>query len=429
MLSSAVIVGGSLSGLLHGLHLKRMGINVTILEQDANSERSSHNAGIQISDNVKELLRLDDETGRDLTVGSCVNQWSIGMRKEVFRGASIRYWTNWGLVYRVLRANFDGYTSQACPDAPDARAPDGKAQYLTGMRVTGLEHKDGLATVHFVNQTGKEDSITTELVIGADGARSTIRKLVQAPTAEMEGYAGFFAWRGAVPRKMVSKETADYFQDSISLQLMGGRMYILCYTIPTDDACFDSDELLLNWLVYHDVTEGSPEETALLTDVKGQYHKTTVPQGLTDPTLWKSHRQTLANRLLPPFVEIVTKSPTPFLTKINESLGGQAVFHDGRVLLVGDALTSYRPNLGRATDQAASHALSLGRVLRGEIPFAAWNLETCHEAKRVFLLSRVMSESARGTWLSFGRAIASYVWFGLMSKVWKAKLLVQYCTS
>lgn len=192
--------------------------------------------------------------------------------------------------------------------------------------------------------------------------------------------------------------------------------------IPTDNGCFDPDEMVLNWVIYQDLEEGSTEEKALMTDVNGRRHQNTVPPGLMNPGLWESNRERLVQRLLPPFAEIVTKSPTPFLTKITESLGSQASFYDGHVVLVGDALASYRPNLGRATDQAASHALSLRQVLRGEKSLAAWDMETCSEAKRVYLMSRIMSELNRGTWFSFARAVTEFLWNRLSNKLWKAKL-------
>lgn len=204
-----------------------MGVDVTILEQDANSERSSHNAGIQVSDNVREVLRLHERTGVRIAVEGIGMHWSTRHRKDIYKMVGTRFWTNWGLLYRVLRANFDGYTSKACPEAPDARVGDGKAQYLTGKRVTGLQYKEGLATVLYVDHTGREQSITAELVIGADGARSTIKRLVQAPSVEKLHYTGFFTWRGAVPRKMVSQETDDYFKDKGTLQIMGGKAYMV----------------------------------------------------------------------------------------------------------------------------------------------------------------------------------------------------------
>lgn len=221
-------VGGSLAGLIAGLQLKRQGVNVTILEQDVNSERSSHNAGIQVSENVNEVFRRHDGTGLRLALESTGSRWSIRRRQDVYTpGIGLRYWTNWGYMYRILRANFDGYASKACPDPPEARHGDGPARYLTGKRVTSLHYADGLVTVDYVDQAGQEEFITAQLVIGADGFHSTIRKLVQAPQALPDQLTGYFAWRGAVPRKMVSKETADYFSGNASFDLMGRKTYIL----------------------------------------------------------------------------------------------------------------------------------------------------------------------------------------------------------
>lgn len=213
-----------------GLHLKRQGVNVTILEQDASSERSSHNAGIQIGPHARELLRQDDDTGLRLALETWGSRWSLGLRRDVLHPVSKgpgRLWTNWGYLYRILRANFDGYASKACPDPPAPRRGDGEARYLTGRRVTGLRYAEGLVTLQVVDQAGSEESLTSELVIGADGFNSSVRKLVEAPQMLSPRYAGYFAWRGSVPRKMVSKETADYFLNNASFDLMGNKTYIL----------------------------------------------------------------------------------------------------------------------------------------------------------------------------------------------------------
>lgn len=194
------------------------------------------------------------------------------------------------------------------------------------------------------------------------------------------------------------------------------------YVIPTDHGSFDPDEVLLNWLIYQDLAEGSPEEAEIFTDKNGRRCQRTVPQGLLSPPVWERHRDALVRRMIPPFAELVSRSPTPFATKVGEHLGGRASFHGGRVLLVGDALAAYRPNLGRATDQAAAHCLSLARVWRGEETLAAWDRESCLEARRVLLLSRVMSEFGRGTWLSLIGSITSYLWFNLRRKWWSARL-------
>lgn len=183
--------------------------------------------------------------------------------------------------------------------------------------------------------------------------------------------------------------------------------------IPTDNGSFDEGELLLNWLIYENLVEGSPEEEEIFTDRHGRRCQRTVPQGRLNPAVWERHRDALVRRMIPPFAEIVSRSPTPFVTKVSEHLGSRASFHDGHVVLLGDSLAAYRPNLGRATDQAASQCLSLAEVWSGGKTLAAWEHQCCREANRVLLMSRVASELGRGSWFSLFRSLASYLWFNL----------------
>lgn len=196
--------------------------------------------------------------------------------------------------------------------------------------------------------------------------------------------------------------------------------------IPTDHGNFDPDELLLNWLVYQDLAEGSPEEAAIFTDRHGRRCHTTVAPGALDPDVWARHRAALLPRMIPPFAEVVARSPVPFATKVREHAAAPREHDHGyqdRVVLVGDALAAYRPNLGRATDQAAAHCLSLAALCRGERTLAAWEADACREAGRVLLLSRIMSEFGKGTWFSLFRSVASYLWYNLRSKFgWRARL-------
>ncbi|KUI74289.1 2,6-dihydroxypyridine 3-monooxygenase [Cytospora mali] len=282
MFTSVIIVGGSLSGLMHGVHLKREGVNVTILEQDSASERSSHNAGSSIDDNVNDpgsscvnMTRLD------------ANLISLRKRENLIKAdkGTTRYWTNWGYSYRILRANFDGYASNACPTPPSSKPGDGYAKYLTGKR------------------TGEEHSISSEFVIGADGKHSTTHKPVNAPLACPETYAGFIAWRGAVPRRS---------------------------SIPN-------------------VAEGSADEAGIFTDANGHRYQRTVPQGFVDPHTWEGIRGPLVAHMAAPFAELVSATTSPFVTKVSDVLGSQASFCDGHVVLVGDALATYRSHAGKAT--------------------------------------------------------------------------------
>ncbi|KUI58571.1 2,6-dihydroxypyridine 3-monooxygenase [Cytospora mali] len=399
---------------MHGVHFKREGVNVTILEQDPASERSSHNAGIRIDDNVNEFLRQHDQTGLQTSLESHANFISLRKRENLIKAdkGTTRYWTNWGYLYRILRANFDGYASKACPTPPSSKPGDGYAKYLTGKRVTSLQYTSGNLTLQYVDvETGEEHSISSELVIGADGLHSTIRKLVNAPLAYPETYAGFIAWRGAVPRRSVSQVTADYFSNQVSSDLLGQNTYMICYMIPTDEGGFTPEAQLINWVLYQDVAEGSAAEAAIFTDANGHRYQRTVPQGVVDPHTWEGVRGPLVARMAAPFAELVSATTNPFVTKVSDVLGSQASFCDGRVVLVGDALATYRPHAGKATDQAASHCLELAKVWRGDTWLASWDIEACVNAKRMYLWSRLMGEFERGTWFSFFRSIVSYLVF------------------
>lgn len=410
---------------MHGVHLKRQGVNVTILEQDRASERSSHNAGIRVDENVNDFLRQNDQTGLQTSLESNANFISVRKRENLIKAdkGTTRYWTNWGHLYRILRANFDGYVSKTCPTPPVPKPADGSAEYLTGKRVTSLQHADGTVTLNYVDvETGDEHSIKSELVIGADGLHSTIRKLVRAPLACPETYAGFVAWRGAVPRKSVSQAASDFFSGQVSSDLMGQNTYMICYVIPTDEGDFTPEAQLINWVLYQDVAEGTADEAAVFTDASGSRHQRTVPQGSVDPHTWDRFRGPLVARMAAPFAELVSATTNPFVTKVSDILCSKASFCDGRVVLVGDALATYRPHAGKATDQAASHCLELAKVWRGEGSLASWDVEACAGAKKMYLWSRLMGEFGRGTWFSFLKSIVSYLIFVARARLARPKL-------
>jgi len=135
--------------------------------------------------------------------------------------------SNWGCLYLILRANFDGMTSETVPETPAAKPGDGKADYRPGARATGLSYDSdkGRVQVQYVDVlSGEQRSATADVVIAADGTHSTIRKILQVPSHKE--YAGYIAWRGTVPERMVSKETVEYFSNRLNFSLMSGTYFI-----------------------------------------------------------------------------------------------------------------------------------------------------------------------------------------------------------
>jgi 2-polyprenyl-6-methoxyphenol hydroxylase-like FAD-dependent oxidoreductase len=405
-------VGGSLAGLLHGLYLKRHGSHVVILEQDPGAVRSSHNAGIAFGPAVEEILCKYDATGVQSCTPSVATRFALRKSRPHFKELGIiRNLTSWGLLYRILRANFDGLPSDAVPNPPPARKGDGKAEYRAGQRVTTLQLQDskGAVTVGFVGQDGVEESLTADLVIGADGQHSTVRTLLQAPA--IKEYSGYVAWRGTVAERDLPPEVAEYFASRTCINLLKGT-YLVSYAVPPDTGTFAPGTRLINWVWYYNLPAGSADLTEVLTDSRGKTHGNTVPSGLARPEIFQKHLATTVDAMAGPFAALLSHpGQTPFVTKVNDALTETAVFWDGKVVLVGDALAAFRPHFAVATEQAARHCLGLAKVWEGEQTVQQWARDVTGYGKRMWLLSRVLGAFGLRGWGEFVKVLCVYVAF------------------
>ena len=80
--------------------------------------------------------------------------------------------------------------------------------------------------------------------------------------------------------------------------------------------------------------------------------------------------------LLPePFKEVMKGIAQPFIQVITDYHSPKASFCEGKVLLVGDALTLLRPHIAFSTNQAAFNCHSIEKMVKGEITAANWEDE------------------------------------------------------
>jgi len=119
--------------------------------------------------------------------------------------------TSWELLYNSLRANFDGKAESGFIDGVEKKEGDGNAKYLHGMQVLSLQDvgSEGVE-VNCVNKEGGKVTMTANLLVGADGASSTIRGLF-LPEITRE-HVGYVAWRGTVTQDQVSAATRESLQ-------------------------------------------------------------------------------------------------------------------------------------------------------------------------------------------------------------------------
>jgi 2-polyprenyl-6-methoxyphenol hydroxylase-like FAD-dependent oxidoreductase len=355
-----------------GLSLKHVGCNVVIVEQDAD-DRKSHMAGIGLAPSAVDFLRRHDRLESVFAHKiDCIKTIGKDNRLRIL-ATGRRDITSWDALYYRLRSNFDGFPSTYYTSAPQGAVTDGTATYLSNTSVLDVSRTDptnSRLTVAVRNSHTRDVfHMEADLVIGADGPDSLIRAKYQ-PSVRRR-YAGYVAWRGTVSERDLSKATWNALEDSIVNNMMN-RHHIIVYTIPGKDGSLEPGERLINFCWYTNETPQSLENI-MKDKVDGHRHRSTVPAGRVQDSVWASRLQHARNEPLPAaFLEIVTKIQNPFIQIISDFPPSRGVFENGQVLLMGDALTLVRPHAGLSSAKSAYHSLAIEDYVCGKISIQEW---------------------------------------------------------
>src|SRR6476619_3743309 len=149
----AIIVGGSMSGLLSALLLRRTGWEVDVYER-VGSELSGRGAGIVAQQELIERLRglglAADDLGVQITTRKILDA-DGRLTSEI---ACPQVLTAWERVYRLLR---------------DALPPE---RYHRGRELVRFTQDAQAVTAYFSDG----EMVAADLLVGADGIRSTVRR-------------------------------------------------------------------------------------------------------------------------------------------------------------------------------------------------------------------------------------------------------------
>ena len=391
---SAEQVGGSLGGLFAGVVLKRLGHHVRIFERNPTPLLHNQGAGVVAGGDSQEFFHRHDATKRPIAVTSRLRHYLDLQGNVIHREQSVQKMTSWDLLYYVLRANFDRVESDYCK-LPEPIEGEGEAKYEYGHVVTGLDDKQDEVEIQFKDRDGKPGRTLADLVIGADGPSSTIRKIL-LPEVKRQ-YAGYVAWRGTIPETEASPAAREAFAEKFAFYHSQG-IQILSYMIPGPNGALEPGKRLINWVWYTNYPEDSAEFADLMTDSEGNRHHNTLPIGLMRDEIWQQ-QQAYATKILPPqFAEIVRKTKHPFIQAITDVIAPRNAFFDGKVLLVGDAVAGFRPHTAASTSQAAFDALKLEELMSGKMPPEEWERQTMDYARQVQAHGVVLGERSQ-----FGR--------------------------
>lgn len=210
------IVGAGIGGLAAAAALLRRGHRVRVFEQAA--ALGEVGAGIQMSANAMRVLdhlglrtRIEPSAVRPLAfefrrfdTGDLLHRLPLGEQHERQHGAP---------YFQVHRHDLH----LALGDA--VRAIDARCIEL-GARVTAVDEDAGGASLHFEGRA----PVRSELVVGADGVRSTIRRHVLGPDQPL--FTGQVAWRCTVP---VERIAPQWRTDVVSTIWCGPRNHAVTY--------------------------------------------------------------------------------------------------------------------------------------------------------------------------------------------------------
>ncbi|MEM7773948.1 MAG: FAD binding domain-containing protein, partial [Cyanobacteria bacterium P01_A01_bin.37] len=327
----AIIIGGSLGGLFSGILLRSIGWDVDIYERSPHP-LSSRGGGIVLQPEIVDAFQLAGvDYGAPLGVVANERLY-LNQDGSIARRLAMRQTlTSWNVLYGNMMRHF-----------PDSH-------YHQGKTLVDIQQADDRVTAIFSDGT----SDTGSLLIGADGANSTVRQHL-LPSYHPH-YAGYVAYRGLVPETDLPPKTANLLTERFVFYQFPNS-HILQYVIPGENESLLPGERRFNWVWYVNYDEAT-ELPAILTDRVGDRRDSSIPPGMMAIEV-EQHMRSYANQVLPyPFQHLIAATKAPFVQAILDLGVPQMTF--GRIALVGDAAFIPRPHTAAGVSKGAANAMSL----------------------------------------------------------------------
>lgn len=333
----ALVIGGSIAGLLAAHALRGAGWEAVVYER-AEHDLRSRGAGLGTHEQLIAILArlglpVDRTVGVEVETRICLDRTG----RITHRIPMPQRMSAWARVYRLLK------------DALPA------SQYRYGMELARVEQDERGVTALFADGTRERG----DLLVGADGVRSTVRRQLW-PDVE-PCYAGYVAWRGLVDESAFPAPIRDEIFEYYAFCLPPGEI-MLSYPVPGRDNDTTPGRRGYNHIWYRpvDADEGL---RALCTDAHGVCHGSAIPPPLIRPEVIAGMRAHARELLAPQIATLVDITGQPFFQAIFDLESTHMA--QGRVALVGDAAFVARPHVGMGVTKAALDVECLADALAG----------------------------------------------------------------
>lgn len=342
----ALVIGGSMSGLLAGLLLRQRGWTVDVYER-VESELSGRGAGIVAQPELIERLRA-------LGLDTAGLGYEMATRKLIDPTGRLTHThdcpqtlTAWERVYRILR---DAYVRTGTPE-----------RYHRGKWLKRFEQDGTGVTAHFSDGS----KTRADLLVGADGLRSTVRQHCDQHAVPL--YAGYVAWRALIREDAIPPAIRAELFDYMTFCLPPGEQF-LGYPVAGPDSAPDRKDNRYNVVWYRPADEAT-ELRRLLTDEHGVTHLVSIPPPLVRQAAIDDMRADAERLVAPQFRAIVKVMGRPILQPIYDLESPHMAF--GRIAILGDAAFVARPHVAAGVAKAADDAMALASALDAEDDVAA----------------------------------------------------------
>jgi len=333
----ALVIGGSMSGLLAAIMLCRRGWDVDVFER-VEKELADRGAGIVAQAELIARMQALGLDTHDLGVVMSTRKILDQSGQAIATLECPQVLTAWERVYRVLR---DAFPAE---------------RYHRGQGLKAFEQNAAEVVAHFADG----HAIRGDVLIGADGLRSTVRQQCLPDTAPL--YAGYVAWRALLPERAIPAAIHAELFMAMTFCLPPGEQ-CLGYPVAGSNNELREGERRFNVVWYRPADELN-ELPQLLTDASGLTHSISIPPPLIRSEHIKVMRVAAERLLAPQFRAIVRLIDQPILQPIYDLESPHLAF--GRVAMIGDAAYVARPHVAAGVSKAADDAASLATALDGQ---------------------------------------------------------------
>ncbi|WP_430612937.1 FAD-dependent oxidoreductase [Flavobacterium sp. JP2137] len=343
------IIGGGIGGLALAVACLHRGIPFSLFERDLHFQARAQGYGLtlqQASKAIKGLgiLSLEEAvvSTRHLvhtTSGKVIGEW--GLRKWLPTAAAMPpKSSNLHIPRQTLRLAL-------------LEQLGGAAAVHWNHQLSDLKHNDEGGVNLSFRVGGENKKVQADLVVGADGIRSTVRRLLLGDDCSPLQYLGCIVILGICPLDALGNQKHELLDSATVFQTANGheRIYMMPYTADT-----------VMWQLSFPLSENA----AQMLSAQG-------PQALKA----EASRRTQWHSPIPQIVAATAVDKISGYPVYDRELLDVTLMADlGPVTLIGDAAHPMSPFKGQGANQALLDALTLARqIYRGTTAASNWRIE------------------------------------------------------